>query len=1355
MASTALACLGHYGLANTNFGVAVQNVDQPGWYPSTFNEFAFGANAPVEVEIEFFTNTTNLDNRVLFNGFQFSEFIRPGLKISCVGTGNPVTFRFRVISNSGTFYQLDVPVTVSIHQWYHALVRIFPNPVPASDHLLQAYVGPVGVGVLGDAPLVPAPFPYPDSAGLLMTGVDSSSGFTERSMRVFGKEQSGQVFSVGVGGTPDGSSFSSGTQWPGGIANFRVWSINRSDTDIDFGARNFYTPETTPGLVHAFRLNETVTAADQFDDVGVKNATFNYVGGTPAGQFSGLSESPINPPSQQFAENRTDTLAVSEAVSRSIIRSPALQDSISLSESNFATNLNFLQGSDAISLSESSSVQVSYDLSVSDSLTVSETTGTVHSDVSSFSAQRTDALTVSESLGRVWTHVHGVSDTLAVSEQETSVKTIGGSGATPWNTAVSNLNPEYWFRLDDGPGISALPIANWGTAGANGSGTTGGLVASQFPPIVEGSSFSISFTASGYILADNPNAWFIPAGQSAATFIMWCDIPSLGQLRYLAERLGNFFLNITANDQLEINVPQSPGVGATRTPVGSITTGVHMLGFSVDPATFGRKLYIDGVPVVSAPASGDILLQTNRFTEFGRDSQTATGGYGMTVDEIVMWNNVALTDQQIADLYSSGTTPGGGGAPVSDTLAVSESLASAKIHAPSTTTVSDTITLSETPTKAHLMNLSVSDTLKPTEGTTQGVTAPQSWGARFRLETNASVIPADLTDFPAFLDFTDAKLKTQANGGEVTNSNGYDIRMYNDAAGISPLDYELVSYDGTTGRVRLWVKIPSLSGSATTNVFLLAGNAGFSTDGSDSALTFSAMDGTSGNSMIWHLDENATGSIPYTDALGNHDATKPNVSFWNTWQTPNVAAQVAQGFSSVFHGGGISAVGSSSNDIFGPNYLFTDVDTSSVSLWFKGNGIISGVEGLLAGWFATATGRRFSFVVEPTGHTIEWQWYDQSLVKQTISTGIDLDTDTAWHHLYATWDRSAGANGTMTVYVDGAQVGQDTTSGVTDAAGEPNIAAHCCTRYDGNNGYKGTFDEARIMDVAPTASWISTEYTNQLDATVAPANFWGAAVDVSAGIKYTVAPKDTISTTETLASTNSKLLEAAIVSGSAVPTDPVKGDVLLSVVEIWNTALTALGSDTVTSTSDSTVEATILNGQWPIFRRQWLAQNLWNGAKTTKTLSRFQNSDGTDVSPQGTRWTYAYQLPDSTDSFPYIQAITLNGRELQPDNRQFEIEAVENDAGTIKRCLLTDESRADLEYIFDTKDANIDLLAPLVKYAMGLALAVHVANRFGRDSQIPQLQQMAQEAAVQAKAADGQEGTLRRFQNHPIIDVRR
>src|SRR5258706_14400600 len=88
---------------------------------------------------------------------------------------------------------------------------------------------------------------------------------------------------------------------------------------------------------------------------------------------------------------------------------------------------------------------------------------------------------------------------------------------------------------------------------------------------------------------------------------------------------------------------------------------------------------------------------------------------------------------------------------------------------------------------------------------------------------------SDSTNFPMLFSGTYTYLKTVGNGGNVTNVNGYDIIFTSDIAGTTLLDFELVNYSASTGTVEFWVRIPTLSHTTDTVIYLFYGNSSITT----------------------------------------------------------------------------------------------------------------------------------------------------------------------------------------------------------------------------------------------------------------------------------------------------------------------------------------------------------------------------------------------------------------------------------------------------------------------------------------------------------------------------------------------
>jgi len=81
----------------------------------------------------------------------------------------------------------------------------------------------------------------------------------------------------------------------------------------------------------------------------------------------------------------------------------------------------------------------------------------------------------------------------------------------------------------------------------------------------------------------------------------------------------------------------------------------------------------------------------------------------------------------------------------------------------------------------------------------------------------------DLTDFPVLIALQDAALKAVAHGGHVAHDRGEDL-FFVASDGTTRLDHEVKAYDPTTGALNAWVRIPLLSHTADTIIYLCYGH---------------------------------------------------------------------------------------------------------------------------------------------------------------------------------------------------------------------------------------------------------------------------------------------------------------------------------------------------------------------------------------------------------------------------------------------------------------------------------------------------------------------------------------------------
>jgi uncharacterized delta-60 repeat protein len=171
------------------------------------------------------------------------------------------------------------------------------------------------------------------------------------------------------------------------------------------------------------------------------------------------------------------------------------------------------------------------------------------------------------------------------------------------------------------------------------------------------------------------------------------------------------------------------------------------------------------------------------------------------------------------------------------------------------------------------------------------LSGPLDFGHRRQLTLNCSgrgaSCSASLSDFPVLIDTTNwpqadkDNLKTIANGGRVYSSHGYDI-IFRASDSETQLDHEIEKYDGATGTLVAWVRIPTLFDQCPTTgttIYLYYGNP---------AITDATANPTgvwdSDYKGVWHLAEkyglDFDGADSFVDTGYNTHHTLTTIEAW-------------------------------------------------------------------------------------------------------------------------------------------------------------------------------------------------------------------------------------------------------------------------------------------------------------------------------------------------------------------------------------------------------------------------------------------------------------------------------------------
>ena len=344
---------------------------------------------------------------------------------------------------------------------------------------------------------------------------------------------------------------------------------------------------------------------------------------------------------------------------------------------------------------------------------------------------------------------------------------------------------------------------------------------------------------------------------------------------------------------------------------------------------------------------------------------------------------------------------------------------------------------------------------------------------RKKITINHTKIPnTDQADFPVLISLTDNSLRTQANGGRVSDANGYDIVFALPDSGVR-LDHEIESYDGSSGTIVMWVKVPTLSHSIDTEIYIYYGNASIESTQEDKAGVWDT-----NFKGVWHLKEDPSGTAP--QMMDSTTNTNDGTTSGSMASDDLIGGKAA---------GALSLDGS--NDfISGGNDASLDMATQlTMGMWINSRFLATDVFGVGGKTCYGGGAQDHHYMLSTNGPMLSFTIGDgdcagtgtnDSLEKVGFFSGYENQ----WVYISATYN--AGA---MALYRNGVSLASKTsaiTSLKASSDGNFNIG-----RYPNWNGFYllGSFDEVRVSSVARSADWIAVEYNNQSDTVIGDTHF--------------------------------------------------------------------------------------------------------------------------------------------------------------------------------------------------------------------------------------------------------------------------
>ncbi len=322
---------------------------------------------------------------------------------------------------------------------------------------------------------------------------------------------------------------------------------------------------------------------------------------------------------------------------------------------------------------------------------------------------------------------------------------------------------------------------------------------------------------------------------------------------------------------------------------------------------------------------------------------------------------------------------------------------------------------------------------------------------------------SDHIDFPFLVNISGDWLKTttadSTNGRIENDPDGYDI-IFRDSYGTQ-LDHEIEKYDGSVsgGTLIAWVRIPTLSLSVDTVIYMYYGNSCISTSQEDIPGVWNI-----NYKGVWHLDES-----PNDGVAGHIDSTSnPNDGTPNNFQT---------GLGSTNGTGRIDGA----DDFDGADdyvqvtdHTSLDITTNiTLSAWIYSTGVQVQYAKIVAKHKGAGAGYPYQLEFGGTSDDkMRFIMWDGTSSNFNLYSAADIPQNT-WTYVVGTYDGE-----TMSLYINaGTPITELWSSSIATNNDVLWIGGRSEVGYE--YPFKGSIDEVRVSSIPRSAGWIKTCYYNQ------------------------------------------------------------------------------------------------------------------------------------------------------------------------------------------------------------------------------------------------------------------------------------
>jgi uncharacterized repeat protein (TIGR02543 family) len=323
------------------------------------------------------------------------------------------------------------------------------------------------------------------------------------------------------------------------------------------------------------------------------------------------------------------------------------------------------------------------------------------------------------------------------------------------------------------------------------------------------------------------------------------------------------------------------------------------------------------------------------------------------------------------------------------------------------------------------------------------------WHYRRTIIIDGTKVSGELTDFPVLIEIFDSSLagKAQPDGDDFVFTDKNNTK----------LDHQIEFYDNSTGHLIVWVRVPNLSSTVNTVIYMYYGNPNCGNQQNPTAVW------DSNYKLVLHLNEKT--GIHYDSTInGNNGTPYKGVLQCVTGQIDGA---------DTFDGINDYIAVPHSDTLAGYTEAFT------VSFWIKIEDT-SRRQTILCKYDTNGNMRGWQIEYDPLNcpNNPFWFFASQDGIKYSQWWASFVPTSGVWYHVTIVWE----ANSIPKFYINGVQVptvGTGKISSIFNNVGVPLYVGKSI--YAGRN-FKGSLDEIRISNKARSADWILTTYTNQHDS---------------------------------------------------------------------------------------------------------------------------------------------------------------------------------------------------------------------------------------------------------------------------------